>query len=251
MSTDADYAGLTITPIPGTTLDDETAGVILAPTTGLVTNENGATASFKVSLQSRPTGNVVVSFAVNNAAEVETPAPVTFMPAEWNVAKNVTVKGKNDDVADGNQGFIITASSDAVADTDAGYKGKTWGTVSGTNQDDETPNFTISRTKGLVTSETGTKDTFTVVLASRPKANVTITLSGNTAEGTLSVATLTFTKDGDNWKTPQTVEVTGVDDAVKDGSQSYLILVSPATSADPDYAARPPQSVEVTNTDND
>ena len=249
MSLDADYSGRTIPPVPGTTLDDETAGVILTPTTGLVTNENGATASFKVRLQSRPSENVVVSFAVNNGAEVETPASVSFLPAEWDVAKNVTVKGKNDDIADGNQAFVITASSEAA--TDVGYKGKTWNTVSGMNQDDETPNFTISRTRGLVTSEAGTKDTFTVVLASRPKANVTITLSGNTAEGTLSVATLTFTKDGDNWKTPQTVEVTGVDDAVKDGSQPYLIIVSPATSADTDYAARPSQTVEVTNSDND
>lgn len=247
-STDPDYNSQAIPPLPGKTLDDETAGVNLAPATGLVTNENGQTSSFKVRLQSQPTADVTVAFAVNDTAEMETPASVVFTAVNWNVEQTVSVKGKNDDVADGNQAFVITASSTSG---DASYAAKTWGTVKGTNNDDETPGFTLSRVRGLVTSETGTKDSFTVVLNSRPKAAVIITLTGNAAEGTLSATTFTFTPAGDDWKTPRTVEITGVDDAVSDGNQAYLILVSSATSADPDYAARPGQTVEVTNSDND
>ncbi|MDX2020241.1 MAG: Calx-beta domain-containing protein [Deltaproteobacteria bacterium] len=248
-STDPDYNNQPISPLPGKTLDDETAGVNLTPATGLVTNENGQTSSFKVRLQSQPTADVTVSFTVNDTAEMETPASVVFTAGNWNVEQTVTVKGKNDDVADGNQAFVITAKSTSATDTS--YAAKTWGTVKGTNNDDETPGFTLSRTRGLVTSESGTKDSFTVVLNSRPKAGVTITLTGNPAEGALSVTTLTFTTTGDDWKTPRTVEITGADDNVSDGNQAYLILVSSATSADADYAARPQQTVEVTNSDND
>jgi large repetitive protein len=249
-SADLDYNGLALTSVSGTNLDDETAGVILSPTTGLVTNENGQPSSFKVRLQSQPTADVTISFLVNDANEMETPSSVTFTPGQWNQDRTIEVKGKNDDVADGNQAFVITVKT---VSTDASYSAKTWGTVKGTNNDDETPGFSISRVKGLVTSENGTKDSFTVVLNSRPTANVTITLMGNAAEGTLSAATLNFTAVGDNWKTPQLVEVTGVNDspAVSDGNQAYLILVSSATSADPAYAARPNQTVEVTNSDND
>ena len=48
--------------------------------------------------------------------------------------------------------------------------------------------------------------------------------SSNTAEGTVSPATLTFTSN--NWNTAQTVTVTGVDDTNEDGHQGYGISLS-------------------------
>jgi hypothetical protein len=55
-----------------------------------------------------------------------------------------------------------------------------------------------------------------VVLTSQPTADVTIALtSSDTTEGTVSPASLTFTTA--NWQRPQTVTVTGVDDAQVDG----------------------------------
>ena len=54
-----------------------------------------------------------------------------------------------------------------------------------------------------------------------------------------------------NWQTPQTVTVTGVDDAVVDGPITYTILTAAAVSTDANYNTRDAADVLVTNTDND
>ena len=54
--------------------------------------------------------------------------------------------------------------------------------------------------------------------------------SSDTTEGTVSPASLTFTPA--NWNAPQTVTVTGVNDAVDDGDIAYTIVTAPATSTD-------------------
>ncbi|SVC48404.1 uncharacterized protein METZ01_LOCUS301258, partial [marine metagenome] len=55
--------------------------------------------------------------------------------------------------------------------------------------------------------------------------NVTVNVaSNNTAEGTVSPSTLTFTPN--NWQTNQTVTVTGVDDNDADGHKGYAISLS-------------------------
>jgi len=87
-------------------------------------------------------------------------------------------------------------------------------------------------------------------LNSQPTANVAIGLtSSNPAEGTVSPSSVTFTPV--NWSAPQTVTVTGVDDAIADGNQVYSIVTAPAMSADASYNGMNPPDVSVTNTDND
>lgn len=109
---------------------------------------------------------------------------------------------------------------------------------------------TVNPTTGLVTTEAGGTATFTVVLKSRPVADVTIALSSSDiSEGTVGLAVLTFTAS--NWNTPQTVTVTGVDDSPCDGDVAYTILTAAARSADDGYNNRDPANVAVTNSDND
>jgi uncharacterized repeat protein (TIGR02543 family) len=108
------------------------------------------------------------------------------------------------------------------------------------------PGITLTPADGLVTTETGGTDTFTVVLNSQPTADVTIGLSSSdTTEGTVSPASLTFTTA--NWNTPQTVTITGVDDDLSDGDIPYSITAS-ASSADLSYHGMM-GSANVTNTD--
>ncbi len=92
---------------------------------------------------------------------------------------------------------------------------------------------------------------FTVHLLSQPLANVTLTpFQHKYCEGDrLSPASLTFT--GSNWNTPQTVTVTGVDDAENDGDIAYRITFAAPTSSDALYAALVPASVTLTNLDNE
>ncbi|MBT5793871.1 MAG: hypothetical protein HOI10_03265, partial [Deltaproteobacteria bacterium] len=84
--------------------------------------------------------------------------------------------------------------------------------------------FNISNISGN-TSEDGTTATFNVALKSAPSANVTVSVtSSDTAEATVSPATLTFTPA--NYNTTQQVTVTGVDDNDVDGHEEYEISLS-------------------------
>src|SRR5262249_19279705 len=113
-----------------------------------------------------------------------------------------------------------------------------------------TPGFTVTPTNNLVTSESGGTDTFTVVLDKAPAADVTIGVSSsNTGEGTVSPSSLTF--NSGNWNIPQTVTVTGGDDAVIDGTVSYTVILGAATSADANYNGINPVDVSVQNIDNE
>jgi len=67
------------------------------------------------------------------------------------------------------------------------------------------------------TSENRTTVTFTLRLTSQPLATVTVPLtSSDLTEGTVSPISLTFTTL--DWNIPHIVTVTGVDDALTDGS---------------------------------
>ncbi len=108
----------------------------------------------------------------------------------------------------------------------------------------------VTPISGLSTTEASGTATFTVVLNSQPTANVSIGLSSSdSTEGTVSPSLLTFTAS--DWNTPQTVTVTGVDDAVTDGDQSYIIVTAAATSADTNYNGFNPADVSVTNQDDE
>ncbi len=112
--------------------------------------------------------------------------------------------------------------------------------------------FTIAQTGGTTSvAETGTTDTFTVVLHEKPASDVVITVvSSDTGEATVAPASLTFTSS--NWYTPQTVTVTGVDDALVDGTQTSSITMSisdAASSNEYDPVADQVVSAEVTDND--
>lgn len=116
----------------------------------------------------------------------------------------------------------------------------------GANND---PAINVNPTSGLTTTEAGGMATFTVSVNSLPTDDVNISLaSSNAAEGTVNTATLTFTTA--NWNQPQTVMVTGADDANLDGNVDYTIMIT-ATSNDVNYGAIDPADVMVTNTDNE
>lgn len=107
-------------------------------------------------------------------------------------------------------------------------------------------------TKGslLETSEAGGQATFSVVLDSQPLDDVVIPITvSDASEGEVSAAELVFTPE--NWDTPQTVTVTGVDDEEVDRDVSYLIVIGPAVSHDPTYDGLDAADVKVINLDND
>jgi cyclophilin family peptidyl-prolyl cis-trans isomerase len=102
-------------------------------------------------------------------------------------------------------------------------------------------------------------DTFTIPVMTtgigvggrvRLNAKVTIPLESSLpSEGTVSPSELVFTMS--NWREPQTVTVTGVNDDVVDGNKVYLVRLKAAVSVDPLYNGLVGGDVQVTNLDDD
>ena len=120
------------------------------------------------------------------------------------------------------------------------------------------PGITVTPTLGLVTTEEGGTDVFSVVLNTEPTAAVTIDLStSDVTEGLVSAgaqgpaASVWLAFDSTNWNVPQTVTVTGVDDAIVDGDIAYAVVTAPAVSADLDYDWLDAADVSATNLDDD
>jgi len=95
---------------------------------------------------------------------------------------------------------------------------------------------TLSATPELVTTdEAGAMDTFDVFLMNPPTADVYVLVSsGNLNEATVDATMLHFTVA--DWDIPQTVTVTGVDDALVDGNVAYPIhLTVDSVASAPEY----------------
>ncbi len=249
VSTDSGYSGQNPSDVSVTNTDNDVVGFTVAPTSGLSTSEAGTTATFTVRLNSQPTADVTIALSSSDTAEATvSPASLTFTPSNWNVLQTVTATGVDDAIADGSKPFTVVTA--AAVSTDTGYNGQNPSDVTGTNSDNDSVGFTVNPLAGLVTTEAGGTATFTVRLNTQPLADVVIGISSNnTAEGTVLPLSLTFTSV--NWATPQTVTVTGVDDAVADGNKGYTIVTAAAVSADPSYSGQNPADVTVTNNDND
>ena len=100
-----------------------------------------------------------------------------------------------------------------------------------------------------VTEVVGTSK-FTVRLGQVPAGSVTVNVaSSDTSEGTVSPSTLTFTTM--NYNVEQTVTVTGADDNVADGSQSWNVVLEPSSNGDSGYNDLSEVNVAMTTIDDD
>ncbi len=243
-SDDPNYAsGIEAQDISVTTIDSGTIilppppasgpGITVTQTDGnTVVEESGATDLVYVQLNEEPTGNVTVAITSPDGEINASPATVTFTPTNWDQPQFVTISAVEDGVADNDQGTNFTV---AVSDsTDPNYSSEL-GTISVPVNVIDSGNVS-----GIVITSSGGNnqlkeneengDSFTVALSMKPSAEVTITLSDNdSSEISYNPTTLTFTPD--NWKTPQTVDLSAPEDNIKDGNQTSLLTLT-STSDD-------------------
>ncbi|WP_435021785.1 Calx-beta domain-containing protein [Tundrisphaera sp. TA3] len=234
VSDDPFYNGLAVADVDVVNLDDDTPGVTVSRTAGLVTTEAGGASTFSLRLNSKPTANVTIALASSNTAEGTVgPATLVFTPANWATPQVVTVTGVDDDTADGSAAYTIVTS--ATSSADPSYHGLAVPDVGLSNTDDDTARIVATAlTSTLGTAEAGSTDTFTVRLTSRPTAQVMIPLgSTKPGEGVPDPSFLIFTPS--NWNVPQTVTVRGVADQTVDGPTFYTIITGTAVSDDPVY----------------
>ncbi|MBA7677494.1 hypothetical protein ES703_85752 [subsurface metagenome] len=258
-STDTNYNAITPGDIFLKNTDNEQAGVTFDPvglskspliTTETIVGEITGEITYTITLNAPPTDDVVIDLTSTDISEgTVSPSSLTFTTANWINAQIVTVTGVNDDIADGHQGYMITAVSSS---TDPDYDNLTIADVYMQNIDNGTagyiinPNTFNNTINTLTTTESSGTDTFTIVLTKEPAANVTLTLSSNnTDEGFPSPTTLIFTPL--NWYAPQEVTVQGVGDSIADGNSPYHIRFDTAVSSDPDYDGLKPDRVYCVN----
>lgn len=245
VSDDTDYVGLTQS-VKVTNQDDDTAYIVPTPGYMGTTTEQGGSATFGIALHSQPTLDVTltVTSSDTNEGKVST-SSLKYTTSNWATPQNITVTGVNDAIADGDKSYTIAIKGNT---TEPNYQYAST-TLTLTNKDEDVASMKVVAASGLQTTEASGKVTFTVVLTSQPTANVNVAVTSSaTKEGTVSPSPLTFTSS--NWATAQTVTVTGVDDSVADGNQTYTVTLK-TSGNDAKYTALPAATVSISNKDDD
>jgi hypothetical protein len=99
-SDDTNYSGLDPEDVAVVNQDDDTAGILVTPLSGLVINE-GIRRLLSVQLASEPTDTVTLPIATFGKFAKEAivkPAQLVFTPDNWNVPQTIRVTGKADAV---------------------------------------------------------------------------------------------------------------------------------------------------------
>ena len=99
--------------------------------------------------------------------------------------------------------------------------------------------FTLTPTTALETTEAGGTATFTVVLTTAPRSEVT--LGFTVSQPNEPARAVRAHLHSDELDFPRAVTVTGLPDCVDDGDQPYQVVPGRATSADPDTTASRPR----------
>ena len=189
-SDDPKYDERNPTDVSVTNQDDDVAGFIVIPTSGLITSENGLQAFFTVALDNQPTVKVSLTLQSSDTTEgTVSPESLTFTVANWNSPQTVTITGKDDFKHDGNIPYTILTNP--ATSGDPNYEGVDAEDVSVTNSDDDTPGFVISPGTSeipLYTSEGEASADINILLNTEPTADVVFTFNSlDLTEGVFSL----------------------------------------------------------------
>ena len=256
---------LSVTGAAVTLTDDDAAPAVslsLTPANGMVA-ENGGTAEVTATLTGTTSSaaTTVTVTAVSGLYTVEADATIVIAAGMTTDAETVTITAVDN--------FLDDASDRSGAVTGTAQNNQGAGAVTGatltlTDNDDAAVTVTglaQNTAPHETVTEAGGTATFNVALATRPTANVTVTVSSsNAGECRVSVGsaapgastTLTFTAA--NWSAAQTVTLTGRDDAVDDGDQDCTITAAAASTGDTVYNSDtevPDRMFTARNTDDD
>jgi len=112
------------------------------------------------------------------------------------------------------------------------------------------PTLVYSPISNLRTTESGNMVEVQVSLTEAPAAGVTANFAvSDSTEVSISASSLFF--DTLNWDTSQSIIITGLDDALADGSVDLIVEADALISADPTFDGVDPVDIQVTNFDNE
>ena len=207
--------------------DDDTAGVVVSPTSLDITEGDDGT--YRVKLNSRPTHSVTVGFSVSGSSTVTVPtSSLTFTTSNWNANKTVTVRTAEDNSDYDDESATITnsaTSSDPKYNTNSLDR-----TVDVDVDDNDSPLLTLSCPSSV--SEPSGSGTITVSRPSgyTPNASTTVTLtaSGVAIKGTDYTVASSLTI-GANQMTSGGESLSVTDDRIDEGSSESITLTASAT----------------------
>lgn len=194
--------------------------------------EGGATDTYTLRLNRRPTGNVTIVAAPDAQSSVA-PATLIFTTDNFNTAQTVTLTAVDDDIQEPRHFTRITHNA---LSPDLSFNG-TVGVLTATVLDNDTPaGVTIIESDGnTVVGEGGVganeTDTYTIALNRLPRANV-ILVTAPDAQTLTDPTFLTFTPE--NFDTPQRVTVRAFDDNQFEGNHRSVIR-NVITEGDAEY----------------
>ena len=245
----AEYAALAPAEVEVEVRDDDTPGLKVS-VQALRVAEQGS-GSFTVALNTRPSGAVSVSVSGVSGTDLTVTGPgdvdlgaggvLTFTVTDWSAAQTVTVAaGRDDDAADDVATLTLAASG-------ADYAAAPAAEVTVTVADDETAALVVSA-DALEIDEGRVRD-FTVEVATRPSAPVTVTVTvpsgvgadigmqdrvqsagGGSTVAVVGSVELRFTPD--DWDVAQSVRVVASGDGAADGDVTGTLAVRAAGAAE-------------------
>ncbi len=201
-------------------------------------------------------GELVLQLSSRDTTEVTIDNPtLTLTPSNWRSVQTITMRGVNDDLIDGDQTTTIDmVLTGYLVLVDGGECGPASGSVEITviTTDNDSAGVVINPTSVHII-EGGDTDTYTVVLAARPNANVTVTIDPDdqidVGNGPGNALNLIFTNT--NWFQRQEVTATAVDDRIVEDVHTSKITHSSSSSGDPNFSNLDITNVSVNITDND
>jgi DNA-binding beta-propeller fold protein YncE len=230
--------------------DNDAVGVTVSKSTVNVT-ENGATDTYTVKLNSKPTSDVEIypTDASPSALVDLSPSTLTFTDANWSTPQTVTVTAVHDFLQNPTPTQSTLILHDATFSLDPAYDNINVASVSAIITDSDTSGLLVFRPGGgsVTATEGGAGDTYAFQLTSIPSANVTVTITSTDNQATTSAYFYTFTPT--DWDVPQYATVSAIDDSVEEGTH-YGVLLHTLASADTNFDGKTAYET-VTITDND
>ena len=259
-STDVHFGAITNANAPHFVVmnqDDDAPGVLITLVdNNFKTNEAGNTVTLMFELLSQPAAGANVSIPLSLGAAVDemtvNATSVLIQNADWNQPSlnQVTLTGVDDNLIDGTQMVqVITGSPNSADPVYANLSAASVADVVLYNLDDDAAGLML--TQPQVVSENGSTTTFTVALQTSILTTTTLLLTvDDSTEIQIDRQSLVFGPS--NWKFPQTVGVTGLDDNLIDGDILSVIRLSiDSNNCDSFYCLLDQSSVLILNLDND
>ncbi|MXZ35358.1 MAG: hypothetical protein F4Z21_08965, partial [Acidobacteria bacterium] len=238
-SSDSAYAGLAVPDVSVSVIDDDAAGVSVAPQE--LTIQEGEADTLTVVLESKPSAEVHLSLRSNNNDIATSPVSLTFSPATWSTSQEVSVPVAQDDDATHEVGTLTLSATSR----DSTYQGIPVPSVSVDVTDDDNAGVRVVPNPHISVPE-GESATYTVVLLSQPMAGVAVAISSSNPQMLAAARDeVFFTRD--NWSVAQTVDFdTFHDDNTLDENE---VFSHSAKSLDPNYKSISVVPLRVTITD--